>query len=225
MKNIFYFFLVLIIPFSSNGQASNQWVSQQLNSTVSVFFPSMPQKNDTLGQTLFHYTEGDDVMIASTTLIPDSLFSQTNINLDTVLNNFIQSSIQGATTLIYSKTMYKNQNAIFYKVRIDDELNPIKGLIVDSYNFILEDTIYSISYLRYHAKELYNYNQQRKYFDMVEIHSIDHISTDSATNSNTDISIPGSDTTSKNHIPFIALILVIAIGVAIFYNKKRKNIS
>lgn len=217
---------MLTIPIRSYGQASNQWVNQQLNSTVSVSFPGMPKKNDTLGQTLYHFTEGDDVMIAATTLIPDSLFSQNNLNLDTVLNNFIQSSIQGATILIYSKTMYKNQNALFYKVRIDDDLNPIKGLIVDSYNFILKDTIYSVSYLRYHAKELYNYNQQRKYFDMVEIHAADFITADSATNSNTNISIQKNDTNSKNYIPFIAIILiVIAIGVSFLFYKKRKNIS
>lgn len=223
VKIYFYLFFVLLIPIQCLGQEAIQWVNQSLSSSVSISFPGVPQKNDTLNQTLYHYTDEDDVMIASATYIPDSLYNNIEVNLDTLLNHFIQSTIQGATTLIFSNTLFKNQKSIFYKVRIDDDLNPIRGLVVDSYNFVIKDTIYSISYLRYNAKELYNYNQQRKYFDMVEVNNASSSPNDSTILKDTTSTVKENSSTSTSYIKYIVfLIFVFSLGALFFYFKNKK---
>lgn len=225
VKKIISTFLALTsFCYSSYAQA---WVKHEVSEYVHVYFPVQAEKSDTLGQSIYFYQEGKDYMLATAAPIPDSILLKDNYSTDSILDNFIQSVTVGSNFLIYNDLEYKEQPAKFYKVRVDDDANPIRGLIADSYNFIYKNTIYSISYLRYDASELFNYNNQRKFFDMVEIvnqqdsmspvDSLKEITAENETHKKT------STKAQSKRTYWIALILAIALGAWFFQHKIKKE--
>lgn len=159
--------------FPDMVQAENtEWKKQSVSGSVSVYFPHKPLSTDTANQKIFYWNEKKDLLLTTIKPIPERILSQSNYNQDSILKSYINSSTQGANLLIYTDVDYKNIPAKFYKVRVDDVHSPIKGLVAESYNFILQDTLYSISYLRYNASELYDYEKVRMFFDMVEINAV-----------------------------------------------------
>ena len=109
------------------------------------------------------------MMLTTVAPIPEEVLKSDTFHTDTLISRFIADIITDATPLIYTDITFKDQQAKFYKVRVDNELNPLKGLIVDSYTLIHRDTLYSFSYWRYDASELYDYSKQRMFFDMIRI--------------------------------------------------------
>lgn len=174
---------------------------------------------------MYFLNDGKDLMLTTVAPIPENVLSLPGYSPDSVLNNFIQSIIQGATPLIYSNVEYKGIPSKFYKVRIDDELNPIQGLIADSYNFIHNDTIYSFSYLRYDASELYDYNKQRMFFDMIEVKGIlsdKNIPTGTETPETSVQEVPSSGLTTNKLITLGICFLIIIAGLYWLRIRRKK---
>lgn len=167
------------------------------------------------------------MMLATVSPIPSSILLEKDYNKDSILNNYINSVIQNANQLIYSDVEYKGIPAKFYKVRVEDPLNEIQGLITDSYNFIYQDTIYSISYLRYNATDLYDYTRQRMFFDRVEfMHYLPIQNLDSNTIQSSELQNINDTSSNNSTLQFIGialLILAITIGIFIYQTKKNKN--
>ena len=219
-------YLITIFPFILLAE-NTPWIAQPVSGSVTVYFPSQPGQKDTIGQSMFFLLEGNDMMLATVAPIPNTILLQEDYNQDTVLNNFVLSVIQNANQLIYSNVEYKGVPAKFYKVRVEDPLNSIQGLITDSYNFIHQDTIYSISYWRYKASELYDYNKQRTFFDRVEILK-DHLSIAPETNDiqPTAINNKNQSSTKSSTLQFIGiaiLIIAITIGIYLFQVRNKKK--
>lgn len=221
-------FILLFFLLSQQSQAqTSEWIAQPLSGSVTAYFPTQPGQNDTIGQTMYFLNDGKDLMLATVAPIPNTVTSQTNYQSDSVLNNFIASIIGNATKLIYSDIEFKGIPSKYYKVRVDESDNPIKGLIADSYNFVYKDTIYSFSYLRYDATELYNYNQQRMFFDMVEIKNyVDQSTSKPLIPSENPIANSTSKNSQSNTMNLIALAVAL-VGIVIliyrFQNRKGKG--
>ncbi|HUH73192.1 MAG TPA: hypothetical protein VLZ75_02180 [Chitinophagales bacterium] len=217
-------YLITIFPFILLAE-NTPWIAQPVSGSVTVYFPSQPGQKDTIGQSMFFLLEGNDMMLATVAPIPNTILLQEDYNQDTVLNNFVLSVIQNANQLIYSNVEYKGVPAKFYKVRVEDPLNTIQGLITDSYNFIFQDTIYSISYLRYKATDLYDYNKQRTFFDRIEIQK-SSIQMDADINEfqPTEVKSIQSTSSNKSTYQFIGIaFLVIALTIGIYIFQARRN--
>lgn len=224
VKKLIQYFII-ILPFILQAEET-QWIAQPVSGSVTIYFPSQPGQVDTIGQSMFYLLEGNDMMLTTVAPIPNTILLQENYNKDSVLSNFINSVIQNANQLIFSDVEYKGIPAKFYKVRVEDPLNAIQGLITDSYNFIYEDTIYSISYLRYKASDLYDYNKQRMYFDRVDIHQ-NQLPIDSNSNKNQRAEIQNNNPSNSSNSTFefiviAILIIALTIGIYIFQSKKNK---
>lgn len=224
MKRFIVFFNVLLWSTVSFCQ-NTEWIAQAVSGSVTVYFPAPPGKNDTIGQTMYFLNDGKDLMLVTVAPIPANITAQSNYNKDSVLNNFIQSVISNSTQLIFSEVDYKGLPSKYYKVRVDEDKNPIKGLIADAYNFIHRDTIYSFSYLRYDATELYDYNKQRMFFDMVVIKSFDEagkVTTKEIINNT--IPAPIVKDSKEKTINFIAIaVLILGVMLLIYRVQNRKN--
>jgi hypothetical protein len=219
-------YLIIIFPLILQAE-DTQWIAQPISGSVTVYFPSQPGNRDTIGQSMHFLLDGNDMMLATVAPIPSTILLQENYNKDSILNNFIQSVIQNANKLIFSDVEYKGVRAKFYKVRVEDPLNTIQGLITDSYNFIYQDTIYSISYLRYKANDLYDYNKQRMFFDRVEFHE-NQLPIDSESNKVPPIEkeshLKSNDSSSTLQFVGIAiLILALTFGIFIYQTKRKKK--
>lgn len=217
-------YLIIIFPWFLQAQEA-QWIAQPISGSVTVYFPSQPGLKDTIGQSMYFLVEGNDMMLATVAPIPNTILLQEDYNQDSVLNNFISSVVQNANRLIFSNVEYKGIPAKFYKVRVEDQLNTIQGLVTDSYNFIYQDTIYSISYLRYKASDLYDYNKQRTFFDRIEILKNNlQLTADSNNLHPTEIKNNDNSTSKKSTLQFIGIaILIIAITIGIYFFQTRKN--
>ncbi len=221
-----YLVLIIGIFISIESRAQGiEWIEQPISGSISVFYPAQPGRTDTAGQTIYFLNDGKDLMLATVAPIPSNVLTMPDYRPDSVLNNFIQTIIKGATPLIYSDVEYKGIASRFYKVRVDDELNPIQGLIADSYNFIYQDTIYSFSYLRYNATELYDYNKQRMFFDMIEVRKSDIAVRDSIVSKEyTDTLAPRKKSPWDAILKITALaISLMAITVAMYWLQNRKK--
>ncbi len=222
----FLTYLIIIFPFLLQAEDS-EWIAQPISGSVTVYYPSHPGVKDTSGQSLNYLLQGKDMMLATVAPIPSTILLDKNYNKDSVLNNFIQSVIQDANPLIFSDVEYKGIPAKFYKVRVENPLNSIQGLITDSYNFIYQDTIYSISYLRYKATDLYDYNQQRMFFDRVEIHPNASLSkSDSNRLKTAELRKKDNSNTNNSTWKFIGIALLIiatTIGIYVYQAKKNKK--
>lgn len=224
MKRFVIFFSVLFWSTVSFCQ-NTEWIAQPISGSVTVYFPAPPGRNDTIGQIMYFLNDGKDLLLATVAPIPANITAQNHYNQDSVLNNFIQSVIANSTQLIFSEVQYKGLASKYYKVRVDEDDNPIKGLIADAYNFIHKDTIYSFSYLRYDATEMYDYNKQRMFFDMVEVKSFDHAGqvTSQEVIQTAPLAPIVKDSKSKT-MNFISIaVLILGILLLIFRIQNRKN--
>lgn len=227
MRVVRYILILALAGFTVSvciGQPT-KWVEQPISGSVTVFYPAQPGRTDTAGQTIYFLNDGKDLMLATVAPIPASVLSMPNYQKDSVLNNFIQTIIKGATPLIYTDVEYKGIRSKFYKVRVDDDLNPIQGLIADSYNFIYLDTIYSFSYLRYNATDLYDYTKQRMFFDMIDIKKYEAAVKDSTVSQNYPDSV---DTKKKSPWDAIwkitalaSFLIAITAGMYWFQNRRK----
>ena len=218
-------YLIFIFPLTLQAQDTD-WVAQQISGSITVYFPAQAGYKDTVGQSMYYLLEGKDLMLATVAPIPKTILLEKDYNKDSVLNNFINSVIQNAKQLIFSDVEYKGLSAKFYKVRVEDPLNEIQGLITDSYNFIYQDTIYSISYLRYKATDLYDYTRQRLFFDRVEIQQSTFTSNyDSNTFQPIELNKTNDSNSNNSTLKFIGIaFLIIAITFGIyFYQSRRKK--
>ncbi|MCO5249497.1 MAG: hypothetical protein M9887_11200 [Chitinophagales bacterium] len=211
MKYYISFFFLSFFAFQTVKAESNLWVKQNISGSVSVYFPETPNKIDTAHQTMYFYREGDIYMLTSLTPLSES---EKLLDRDSLLDVYIKNTIQDATSLVYSNVSFNGVPAKFYKVRMDDFDNDIRGLIVDSYNLIFQDTLYSFSYFRYHASELYDYKKQKKFFDKIEIENSDIIGAGSLDSSQF---IKNADTLAyENGYAGNVKWLWIALGICLF---------
>ncbi|HZH68691.1 MAG TPA: hypothetical protein VFD65_05775 [Chitinophagales bacterium] len=216
--------LILLTLLCFNIAQGNEWVAQKISGSITVYFPQVPVRSDTANQSIYFLSEGKEHLLASVAPIPDSLKPQNDLQADTLLNNYIQSVIIGATPLIYTNVEFQDIPAKYYTVRMDNERSPNHGLVVDSYTLIYLDTIYSFSFFRYNATQLYNYNKQRKFFDMIKIEKITPSTSDSLTREQTVIST--TNQSSERSYPiwiFVSIISSIAIlSISWYWLKKKK---
>lgn len=149
--------------------AQNDWLPFKISGSVKVYLPGTPAFIDTLNQQYAYVRIKEEMMMCSVVAIPDSVLKADTFQINQVLDNFTNSIITGSTRLIYTDVDYKGVNAKYFKVRMDDERNPLFGLIVDGYSFSLADTLYSLSYWRFKPSDLFDYSQQRMFYDKAEI--------------------------------------------------------
>lgn len=149
--------------------AQNEWYGFKISGAVKVYLPGTPSLIDTLDQQYAYVRVKEEMMMCSVVAIPDSVLNSDTFQIQQVLDNFTNSIITGSTRLIYTDVDYKGVDAKYFKVRMDDERNPLFGLIVDGYSFSLADTLYSLSYWRFKPSDLFDYSQQRTFYDKVEI--------------------------------------------------------
>lgn len=181
---------------------------------------------DAAGQQIYFLNIGKEYMLASVIPLPDSVRSDKTIEPDSLLNRYVQSVIQDATTLIYTNLEYKGLPAKFYKVRVDNEMNPISGLIADSYNLLFMDTIYSFSYLRYDATEMYDYNRQRKFFDQIEISKTDPKNDTTETFPSINTNQTHADSGQSHFFTpliFALISLLLSVGGFVYIRRRNKN--
>ena len=215
MKNTFLTTVFTFIVFSFTYAENNSWIKQKISGSVEVYFPKQAQKTDTANQVIYYLQDGDDYMLASLSPLPSDV-NNDGITQDSLLNQYIRNTIENANVLIYSNVDFKGIQGKFYKVRMDDPDSYIKGLIVDSYNIIYQDTIYTFSYFRYNAKELYDYKKQKKFFDRIEIganiHSHEESTEGVEIKSNEQLN---EKTTMNHHNKWISIALGLSIIIII----------
>jgi hypothetical protein len=162
-------FILLVAGICSKVFATADWTKVDVSGSVTVSFPGMALSIDTLGQKIFYFREGNEMMICTVAPIPDSILSADTFQMNVLLDNFINDIVSGANVLIYSDVIYKGLPAKYYKVRVEDEYHQLYGLLLDSYTMPVSDIIYSFAYWRFQATELFDYSRQRMFYDMVDI--------------------------------------------------------
>jgi hypothetical protein len=201
--------------------AQNEWYAFKISGAVNVYLPGTPSLIDTLGQQYAYVRVKEEMMMCSVVAIPDSVLNSDTFRIQQVLDNFTNSIITGATRLIYTDVDYKGLDAKYFKVRMDDERNPLFGLIVDGYSFSLADTLYSLSYWRFKPGDLFDYSLQRTFYDKVEISLPVINDTSGAVDSGAEILDEQADagTNMKDKV-LIGLVIILSIVVVLLLLKK-----
>jgi hypothetical protein len=217
-----FIFIFLIAGTFSKVFAVADWTRVDVSGSVAVSFPGEALSIDTLGQQIFYFREGNELMICTVAPIPDSILRADTFQMNLLLDNFINDIVSGANVLIYSDVNYKGFPAKYYKVRVQDEYHQLYGLLLDSYTMPVSDTIYSFAYWRFQATELFDYSRQRMFYDMVEIQlpAVDSLGTDKEKEQEKQQQLPFSR-------PSLIVISLLSLGLVLlayllFKKKKQK---